>query len=644
MSDAGSPSPRRITELEEQVARLLRRQAALDERVLAIENSRFFRALRWQERFAAEWKGRLGQWLLHSPFHPLYLSLRPSRKATSAYQLWLECEPQPTLRPPGGPLISVILPVHDPRREWLEAAVDSVAQQTHSNWQLCACDDASRATWVAEYLSARAAADPRVRFVRSADQLGISGASNLAAQSAEGVYTTFLDQDDLLAPFALDSIAEAVDGRPVDLLYSDHDYLDEDGRRVQPIFKPAYSPDLLRTSMYFGHLLVVRTEKFREAGGFRPACDGSQDYDLALRVTEKSAAVLHIPRMLYHWRRHPDSTAMRAEAKPFTQAAGSKALAEVVARRDSQATVEPGPLANTYRVRWPAPVDLKTSLIICSRNPKLLERCLRAIDRRTYHPAREIVVVEHHSFGTATAFEHLLAARECRRVPYVGPFHFAAMNNLGAQAATGDVLVFLNDDIEPLRPQWLAELLSHARRPEVGVVGAQLVYPSGAIQHAGIAIGIMDGAGHPFRHLFAAQYWGWLPFTRNVSAVTGACLAIRRQVFEQLGGFDDDFPVNYNDVDLCLRARRAGYEVVLEPAALLRHYECQSRQPGVRLEESEMFSERWDVWRENGDPFLSPHLSREREDAGLETVVVRLASARDTVISRREPEAEAWQP
>jgi GT2 family glycosyltransferase len=637
MSDSGSPPPR-PPELEEQVRRLLRRQAALDERVLAIENSRLFRGLRRQERFFAECKGKLGQWLLHSPFHPLYLKLRPPRPASGAYQLWVESEPQvPAGTRKNGPVISVILPVHNPRREWLEAAVDSVAHQSYFGWQLCACDDASRATWVAEYLTERAAVDPRIRFVRSPEQLGISGASNLAAQSAEGAYVAFLDQDDVLAPFALDSIAEAVDGRTVDLLYSDHDYLDEEGRRVQPIFKPAYSPDLLRTSMYFGHLFVVRTEKFREAGGFRSAYDGSQDYDMALRVTEKSDAVLHIPRMLYHWRRHPDSTAMRADAKPFTQAAGSKALAEVVARRDADATVEPGPLANTYRVRWPAPLDLKASLIICSRNARLLGRCLRAIERRTYHPAREIIVVEHRTAETADALDRLLDARDCHRVRYAGAFDFAAMNNLGAHVATGEVLVFLNDDVEPLRPQWLAELLSHAGRPEVGVVGAQLVYPSGAIQHAGIAVGMMDGAGHPFRHVFAAEYWGWLPFTRNVSAVTGACLAIRRELFEQLGGFDAAFPVNYNDVDLCLRVRQAGYQVILEPAALLRHYECQSRQPGVRLEESEMFSGRWDIWSENGDPFLSPHLSRTREDGGLETGAVRLSAARDTRIWRKQP-------
>ena len=214
--------------------------------------------------------------------------------------------------------------------------------------------------------------------------------------------------------------------------------------------------------------------------------------------------------------------------------------------------------------------------------------------------------------------DRLLDTVDCVRVPYTGRFNFAAMNNRGARHASGDVLVFMNDDIEPFESGWLTALLAHANRREVGAVGAKLVYPSGAIQHAGMVIGIMEGAGHLHRNTFGSQYWNWLPFTRNVSAVTGACLAIRSGVFEELGGFDESFPVNYNDVDLCLRARQAGYEVIVEPAATLRHYECQSRQAGVRLEERYLFEQRWSAHLERGDPFYSPHLRRTLEDAGLE--------------------------
>jgi GT2 family glycosyltransferase len=534
------------------------------------------------------------------------------------YRQWVESEQPPLRRKLARePLISVILPLWNPRRDWLESAVCSLVRQTYGCWQLCVCDDASESSWVAEYFTSQSCADPRIRFVRSAARLGISGASNRAAELATGEYTGFLDQDDLLAPHALYSVAEAIQDEPPDLLYSDEDYLDSQGRRVQPIFKPAFSPDLLRCGMYLGHLLVMRTAKVRALGWFRPAYDGSQDYDLALRMTEGRAKVRHIPRVLYHWRQHRDSTAFDTAAKPYTQAAGLRAVTEAVHHRDARAEVVAGASPNTYRVHWPAPAGLKASLVICSRNAKLLARCLGAIARTTAHANREIVIVQHLT-GDLDSMDRYLDECDCLRVPYAGPFHFAAMNNLGARQATGEILVFLNDDVEPLDPEWLDALLAHANRPEVGAVGARLLYGSGAIQHAGMVIGIMEGSGHLHRHTFGSPYWNWLPFTRNVSAVTGACLAMRKSVFEELGGFDESFPVNYNDVDLCLRARQAGYDVIVEPAAVLRHDECQSRQAGVRFEERYAFEQRWAAWLERGDPFYSPHLTRTREDAGLE--------------------------
>jgi O-antigen biosynthesis protein len=607
-----------LSRLEAGEKQAVRHYAELERRLLDIENSRFLRTLQWPGRFLGDWKGRLGQLLLHSPLHPLYLKLVNPHFTADRYRFWVESE-----RAPGEwtrtrtPLISVVLPVHNPQRQWLESAVASVLGQTYGCWQLCVCDDYSAQAWVAEYFTTLSATEPRIRFIRSNEPLGIACALNQAGQLASGEYAGFLDQDDVLAPYALDCVAQAVqDSRP-DLLYSDEDYLDREGRRVQPIFKPAFSPDLLRCGMYLGHLLVVRTATLRELGWFRAGFDGSQDYDLALRLTARSTAIRHIPRVLYHWRQHPDSTALDAAAKPYTQAAGMKALSEAAMRRDPRAVVTAGAFPNTYRVRWPVPANLRVSLIVCSRNPKLLERCLEAVEKHTAHAQREMVLVQHRA-GDIAAMDRLLDARPCVRVPYTGPFNFAAMNNLGAGHASGDVLVFMNDDVEPLDSEWLGLMLAHANRREIGAVGAKLVYPSGAIQHAGIVTGIMEGAGHLHRNTFGSPYWNWLPFTRNVSAVTGACLAIRRSVFEELGGFDESFPVNYNDVDLCLRARQAGYEVVVEPAALLCHYECQTRQAGVRLEERYLFEQRWAAWLERDDPFYSPHLRRTLEDAGLE--------------------------
>ena len=278
--------------------------------------------------------------------------------------------------------------------------------------------------------------------------------------------------------------------------------------------------------------------------------------------------------------------------------------------------MENGPGPNLYHLRWRLQGEPQITLIICSRSAKLLNRSLQAIRKRTDYPHWQTVVVQHVT-GDDAAMEDVLKRHRVKRVRYEGNFHFSQMNNLGAEAADGDILVFLNDDVEPLVSSWLALLAAQAQRPEVGIVGAKLVYPSGSIQHAGIVIGISDGCGHPGRGTYGPPYWNWLDLTRDVSAVTGACLAIRREVFRQLGGFDELFPVNYNDTDLCLRARRAGYRVVLEPAALLRHYECQTRRGGVEFSERDNWYARWSSELDQGDPFYSRNLTTIGEDVRL---------------------------
>ena len=614
-----------LRETRQRLKRLADNQKNLDARLIPIEYSRIFRSLRWGGRLLKEWKNRAGQKLLHSPLHGLYLKLFDT-EAGDAYRFWLEREAAATPSPEWHQqraaefhrrlTVSLLLPVHNPHRDWLEAAIDSVQSQSYPCWELCVCDDASNQQEIADLLVAKAGADPRIRFVRSAEHLGISAALNRAGELARGEYVGFLDQDDLLSPYALHHVVEALQESSPDLIYSDEDQLNSEGQRLAPIFKPAWSPELLTGCMYLGHLLVVSKQGLERVNWFRKEFDGSQDYDLALRLTDGPVSVRHIPHVLYHWRRHAGSTAGDPAAKPYAHAAGRRALEQAVERRGWNARVEDGPLPATYRVRRRVAGQPLVSLVICSRKPKLLARCLRGIQKMTSYPGREIVVVRHGA-AQGAALVKPLTSTQCVQIPFEGPFNFSSMNNRGAQAASGEILVFLNDDVEPLVPEWLALLVSQAQRPQVGVVGARLLYPSGAVQHAGIVIGIMDGAGHPHRGTFGSRYWNWLDTARNVSAVTGACLAIRKRVFDELGGFDTAFAVNYNDVDLCLRAREAGFEVLYEPAAALVHREGQTRSPGTRYEERELLYQRWGNKLEQGDPFYNPNLTRVREDASL---------------------------
>ncbi len=324
----------------------------------------------------------------------------------------------------------------------------------------------------------------------------------------------------------------------------------------------------------------------------------------------------HIPKILYHWRQHAASTASAASAKPYTHDAGRRALQDAICRRKWDAVATDGPIANAYYVRRKLGMKPRISFIICSLNSKLLSKCLRDVDRTCAGYDYQLVVVPHQT-GDDRAMENVLRARRCDVVPSRGTFNFARMNNLGAAAANGDVLIFLNDDVTPISEDWLEHLLAHVQRPEVGVVGAKLVYHSGPIQHAGIVVGMMDGAGHAGRGLFQSDLWPWLNLTRNVSAVTGACMGLRRTVFEELGGFDPRYPVNYNDVDLCLRARQAGFEVIVEPHVLLRHDEGQTRASGTRREERDRFTEQWAAILEKPDPYFNPLLSLSVEEMTL---------------------------
>ena len=610
----------------EEVSRVLRelrnQQRILNTHIAAIENSLIFRFLRrlggpllqWRARFRKF--GRAFGWGEARP-----------REGDREYERWLirtegEMPPADWYRQRADafivrPLFSVAIAVIHPERSRLEQAVRSVLDQTYDRWELCLCEGAPNEKWVHEYLAGLAQADSRIRVVGS-QEATVAGALNRAGEAAAGEYCVFLEQRDFLSHVALYHLAEFLQGQTADLLYTDEDFVDAPRGPVQPVFKPGWSPDLLFSAMYLGRSVTVSREALGLAGGFRPEFDGAELYDLALRLTDRTGSVGHVPAILYHSRGQPEPSA------PVEDAA-RRALEDAVRRRRLDATVEAGPVTGSFRLRWLLRSRPLVSIVICSRCADLLDRCLRSLDRGTDYQPRQVVVVHHLDGGDDAAMRAVLARYGVKCVRYEGAFNFSRMCNAGVEAADGEMLVFMNDDVEPLVPSWLSDLTAQAARPEVGVAGAKLLYPSGALQHGGIAFGIGDGCAHVGRGSFGSRYWRWLDLTRDVSAVTGACLAIRRQVFFELAGFEEQFPVNYNDTDLCLRAIRAGYRVVYESSAVLRHRECQTRRGGVEFAERERWYAWWADRIDSGDPFYNPNLTRIGEDLALRAGELREA-------------------
>jgi GT2 family glycosyltransferase len=578
-----------------QIAWLSRNQRALDERLDGIEHSLLFRIIRWPGARYVQIRNWLSSWLL---------------RAGPEYQEWIRYEQQTLypgseegLRQVSGfaqrPLISVVIAAHEARPAWLIEAIKSISGQIYSGWELCIYADQAIDPAVTSYLSQLSRAGAAIRVVQSAGWSGKSAALNAACSAATGDYVGFVDQHDVLSPYALFYVAQALQRVRPALLYSDEDGLSADGRRYNPLFKPAWSPDLLISTMYLSHFLVVSRAAFDALGGFRSAYDGSRELDLCLRLTESSEPVIHIPRILYHQRQDPDSGHL-----PSVDAV---VIADAIERRKWNAKVAEGLSRDTFRIE--RATNRLISIIICSRSPKLLENVLRSIRKKTIYPRYEVIVAEHCPHGKNPEMARLATEYGCVQISIQGPFNFSTINNKASEHANGEILAFLNDDVEPLRSDWLSNLCGPLELEEIGVVGAKLLYPSGAVQHAGVVVGIGDGAGHVNRNRYRGVYWKWIDQTRNVSAVTGACLAIRLEAFRRLNGFDPIFPENYNDVDLCLRVREAGYRIVYEPTALLRHYEGQTRRLIVRYDERERFYSRWRRSIESSDPGYNPNLS-----------------------------------
>lgn len=521
------------------------------------------------------------------------------------------------------PLISVVMPVYDPEPRVLAAALRSLRGQLYPHWELCVADDASTDPAIPRLLQRRAERDPRIRLVRRSENGHIARATNDAVALARGTHVAFLDHDDMLAETALYHVAAALRADPdLDLLYSDEDKIDRRGRRFEPHFKSDYNRELLYGQNYINHLTVVRTARIRALGGLRPGFEGSQDHDLLLRLSADLAPerVRHIPKVLYHWRAAGGSGTFSDRALAAAEAARLRALGELVAPSGGRA--ERGPHGFNRFVRpLPEPAPLVSVIIPTRDRAELLAVVLAGLFEATAYPAIEVVVVDNDSCEPATRalFEAHGGDPRLRVVPVPGPFNFSDLSNRGAAAARGTVLLFLNNDVEVVAEGWLRELVTIALDPGIGAVGARLLYPDGTLQHGGVVLGIGGVAGHSHLGLAGDDpgYFARMALSQEVSAVTGACLAMRAEVFDEVGGFDANrLAVAFNDVDLCLRVRQAGYRIVWTPFATLIHHESKSRGPEdtpqkrARFEaETQVMRERWEP-QLRADPYYNPNLSR----------------------------------
>ncbi len=529
------------------------------------------------------------------------------------------------------PKISLIVPTYNTPKAFLEEMLESVLAQTYTNWELCIADGNSTVPHVRTILDRYAARDQRivVRYLPSNE--GIVGNSNAALLLATGDYVGLLDHDDTLAPFALYEVVSAINHHPdADFLYSDEDKLDPLGQRVEPNFKPNWSPETLRSRNYICHLTVLKRELMLKLGGFRSGFDGSQDYDLILRASEKAKRIVHIPKILYHWRMHDQSTAANKASKRYAFEAGKKAIAEHLQRLHIAATVTDGPILGTYQVIYHLKTQPLVSVIIPNRDhADMLAKCIRSISDSNY-ANWELLIVENGSKEPTTHALYAQLAQEprVRILEWTQPFNYAAVNNFAATHARGELFLFLNNDIEAINPDWIEKMVKLAIQPSIGAVGAKLYYPDDTIQHAGIILGMGGIAGHSHLNFKreAPGYMQRLLITQNCSAVTGACLMIPKKVFSEIGGFDEGFVLAFNDVDICCQILQKGYRIVWTPEAELYHLESKTRgyedtpEKQARFQrEVALFQSKWADLLESGDPYYSPHFRLDRADFCLKT-------------------------
>jgi GT2 family glycosyltransferase/ribosomal protein L29 len=539
----------------------------------------------------------------------------PSLSASKAFELIEPGIQKHALRASSqSPFISVLTPAHNTKPEWIAEAALSLLNQTFADWEWCIADDGSDNRETKKLLELLSQVSARVQVCSSSGK-GISAATNHALDVARGEYVCFLDHDDLLHPAALQSIREKL-REGYDVVYSDEDKLEErSGSLIEPFFKPAWSPEYFRGVMYVGHLLCVRRELANRTR-FDSAFDGVQDFEFMLRLSEAAPRIGHVPEILYHWRKTPGSIAERTDAKPQIGLLQERAVNAHLKRMKLPARAEQAKLPHRLKL-IPAKRESynKVSIIIPTRDaPDVFGRCLKSIFEKTSHPNFEVIVMDNETSDPAAL--ELMKKYPVRRIEFPGQFNFSRANNEGAAMATGEFLVFLNNDTEIISDDWLQHLAYYAEQPDVGAVGALLAYEDQTVQHAGVALGMRGTADHIMRRFphDVDGYAGSLVCAREVSAVTGACLLIRKSLFEEIGGFNPHFFTAYQDVDLCLRLRARGLRVIYTPQAVLLHHESISRQSYYDMIDRMLLLDLWEPVIEQGDPYYNRNLDLERGD------------------------------
>lgn len=527
---------------------------------------------------------------------------------------------------------SVLVPLYNTPESFLKAMIESVQAQTYKNWELCLADGSDcEHSFVGEICKKYADGDKRIKYEKLESNLGISENTNACIRMATGEYIALFDHDDLLHPSALYEVMRAICEHGADFIYTDENTFSEEPRDAyNPHFKPDFSPDTLQSYNYICHLSVFSRELLDSVGYFRSEYDGSQDYDLILRLTEKAKKVFHIRKILYYWRAHKNSVAQDVGAKPYTVTAAKKALAAHLERCGLKGEVLDSSVPTTYHIKYEIDGNPLISVIIPNKDhTDDLDICLKSLYEKSLYKNFEVIIVENNSTEKET-FEYYEALTQkhgnIKIVTWKGNFNYSAINNFGVNYAKGEYILLLNNDVEIINGSCLEEMLMFAQRKDVGAVGAKLYYSDDTVQHAGVILGLGGTAGHAHKH-FGRSHPGYMArasIAQNLTACTAACLMMRRDVFDEVGGLDESFEVAFNDVDLCMKIREKGYLVVFTPYAELYHYESKSRgndSTPEKLErfrgEIDRFKEKWQKQLDDGDPYYNPNLTLTRDDFSL---------------------------